>query len=182
MWTLAFLLAALTQAPVSNAKSPCPIYGALLPRPTNLLQQQAIQVAALALDDVFAKYVDNANNTGSDAFSYSVEVFSGAEDKPLWTHYWTAPNLKSLNSTGVKKVNGNSVYRIGSITKIFTMVTFFATVGDSVLNDPITKHLPEIAELARNETGNDPIFEPDWDDITLGMLATQTSGLIRDCK
>lgn len=165
----------------AHAKSVCPLYGPLLPRPTNLLQAPGIQAAASILDDIFARYIDNDKSTGSDHFSYAVEVFSGSEDKPLWSHYWTAPNLKDFNSSGVKKLDTNSVYRIGSITKVYTVLTFLATVGDGIWNDPITKHLPEVEEIFQKSEGNSPIFTPDWDDITVGSLASQTSGLMRDC-
>ncbi|KAK5656822.1 hypothetical protein OQA88_4370 [Cercophora sp. LCS_1] len=172
-------LAALVSIPLSAAKSNCPLYGPQLPRPKNLFWEPGIQYAAYILDDIFPQYIDNDNNTGSQRFSYSVEVFSGTEDLPLWQHHWTAPNLASLNSTGVKKVDGNSVYRIGSVTKIFTVLGFLASVGDGVLNDPVTKYLPELAELAENSIES-AIFAPDWESITVGSLATQTSGLIRD--
>lgn len=174
------LAAIIAQLPSTIAKANCPLYGPLLPRPTNLLGHPGIHAARTALDDVFPRYIDNDNSTGSDRFSYSVEVFAGSEDEPLWSHYWTAPNLKSLNSTGVAKVNTNTVYRIGSVTKIFTVITFLATVGDGIWNDPITKHLPEIEEIARKASGG-PIYSPDWESITIGSLASQTSGLIRDC-
>ncbi|KXX77020.1 Beta-lactamase-like protein 2 [Madurella mycetomatis] len=178
-FTVLGLVAIASYLHLSIAKLNCPLYGPLLPRPTNLLQHPGIQAAASALDDVFPRYIDNDNSTGSDRFSYSVEVFAGSEDEPLWSHYWTAPNLVSFNSTGVSKVDTNTVYRIGSVTKIFTILTFLATVGDGIWNDPITKHLPEIEEIARDASGG-PIYAPDWDSITIGSLASQTSGLIRD--
>ena len=168
--------------PLAAAKVNCPLYGPLFPRPTNLLKSPGIQAAAKALDDIFVKYIDNDKSTGSDHFSYSVEVFAGSEDKALWSHYWTAPNLKELHSTGVTTVDTNTVYRIGSITKVFTVLAFLATVGDGVWNDPVTKYIPEIAALASRTAGGSPIFTPDWDAITVGSLASQTSGLIRDCK
>lgn len=176
---LAFV-ALTSHLPLSAGKANCPLYGPLLPRPTQLLDDPVIQASARALDGVFLKYIDNDNSTGSNRFSYSVEVFVGSEDKPLWSHYWTAPNLKDLNSTGVTNVDTNTVYRIGSVTKIFTVLTFLATVGDGIWNDPITKHLPEIEEIAA-QASRGPIFSPDWESITIGSLASQTSGLIRDC-
>lgn len=171
----------LTFLALSAAKPNCPLYGPLLPRPTNLLQDPGIKGVGSILDGVVAKYIDNDNTTGSEHFSYVVEAFAGSEDKPLWSHYWTAPNLKTLNSTGVAKVDTNTVFRIGSVTKIFTVLSFLATVGDGIWNDPITKHLPEIQEIANNASGS-PIYTPDWDSITIGSLASQMSGLIRDCK
>ncbi|KAK3326123.1 beta-lactamase/transpeptidase-like protein [Apodospora peruviana] len=179
MWQLLFFLAAIAQFPISNAKANCPLYGPLLPRPTNLVQNEAFQIAARTLDGLFPKYIDNDNSTGSDKFSYSVEVFSGSETEALWSHYWTAPNLQSFNNSGVKKVDTNTVFRIGSITKIFTVLTFLAAVGDGIWNDPVTKYIPEIAAMAKKTPGGS-MFVPDWESITVGSLASQTSGLIRD--
>lgn len=181
MRTLFLALVAATRLSPSYAKAPCPLYGPIFPKPTKLLSDPAVQYAATLLDGIFPQYIDNANSSGSERFSYSVEVFSATEDLPLYAHHWTATNLPLLNSSGVTRVTGDSVYRIGSITKIFTILAFLATVGDSVMNDPVSKHLPEIAELAAQSSGS-AIWAPDWDSITVGSLATQTSGLIRDCK
>ncbi|KAK3328096.1 beta-lactamase/transpeptidase-like protein [Cercophora scortea] len=179
MWTILIALAAIAQIIPSDAKSNCPLYGPLLPKPINLLQQPEIQAAAKALDAIFPKYIDNDKSTGSERFSYSVEVFSASEDKPLWNHFWTAPNLAGFNSTGVSKVDANTVYRLGSITKIYTVLTFLATVGDGIWNDPITKYIPEFAAVAKQTPGGS-MFVTDWDSITVGSLASQTSGLMRD--
>ena len=172
---------AITGVTHCHAKANCPLYGPLFPRPTGLAQSPAIQIAAYNLNDIFPKYIDNDKSTGSDHFSYAVEVFSGSERNPLWSHYWTAPNLPEFNSSGVKKVDTNTVFRIGSITKIFTVLTFLATVGDGIWNDPVTKYIPEFAEMASKTPGGS-MFVPDWDSITVGSLASQTSGLIRDCR
>ncbi len=184
MWPQILTLLALPIT-LSSAKKNCPLYGPQFPKTRNLLQQPGLQSAAKILDDVFTQYIDHSNTTGSEAFSYSVEVFSGNDDAPLlWSHHWTATNLKYFNSTGVIHVDENTVYRIGSITKIFTVFAFLATVGDGIWNDPVTKYLPEVAELAaaRKDREEDPIFEVDWDEITVGSLASQTSGLMRDCE
>jgi CubicO group peptidase (beta-lactamase class C family) len=167
--------------PLSWAKANCPLYGPLFPRPTNLLQSPIIESVGATLTDLFFRHIDNDTAVGSNYFSYAVEVFTGSEDKPLWSHYWTAPSLKESNTSGVTNVDTNTVFRIGSVTKIFTVLTFLATVGDGIWNDPLTKHLPEIEEIAKSASGS-PIFTPDWDEITVGSLASQTSGLIRDCR
>ncbi|KAI1387977.1 beta-lactamase/transpeptidase-like protein [Hypoxylon trugodes] len=164
-----------------NAKQNCPLYGLGYPKPTNLLIQPGIQKAAAALDSVFSQYIDHANNTGSERFSYSVEVFSTDDEVPLWSHYWTAPNLKTLNSTGVAEVDGDTVYRLGSVTKIFTILTFLAEVGDTIWNEPITNYIPEIeAMVVGGVDTSHSISTADWGSITIGSLASQMSGLVRD--
>ncbi|KAK0619543.1 beta-lactamase/transpeptidase-like protein [Immersiella caudata] len=178
MWKSVGLIAAAS-LPLTWAKFNCPLYGPIWPRPQNLLQDPGIWYAASILNDIFPQYIDNANNTGSEWFSYSVEVFTGSEDLPLWSHYWTAPSLATSNNTGVKKITGDTVYRIGSISKIYTVLTFLASVGDGIWNDPITKYLPEIAEFAKEPIESN-IYGTDWESITVGSLASQTSGLMRD--
>lgn len=167
----------------AHAKQNCPLYGLGYPNPTNLLAQAGIQTVRTLLDSAFTENIDNANQTGSERFSYSVEVFSADEEEPLWSHHWTAPNLKTLNSTGVSEVDGDTVYRLGSVTKIFTILTFLAEAGDSMWNEPITKYIPEIKALVTTGVDNShSISTPDWDAITIGALASQMSGLARDCQ
>jgi serine-type D-Ala-D-Ala carboxypeptidase/endopeptidase len=66
-------------------------------------------------------------------------------------------------------VNGDSVFEIGSITKVFTAVLLADMVerGEVNLNDPISKYLPK---SVRTPTHN-------GEQITLLHLATHTSGL-----
>ncbi|KAL1838571.1 hypothetical protein VTJ49DRAFT_2498 [Mycothermus thermophilus] len=174
------LLGLAAVLPFAAARANCPLYGPLLPLPKNLLLEPGIYSVAATLNDVFYQAIDNDTSTGSERFSYAVEVFSGSEDWPLWARYWTAPNLATLNTTGVRRVDGNTVFRIGSVTKIYTVLAFLATVGDGVWNDPVTKYVPELAEIAANNAGKSPIYATDWESITVGSLVGQTSGLIRD--
>jgi len=70
-----------------------------------------------------------------------------------------------------KPVNENSVYEIGSISKVFTCIVFADEVlkGRMKLNEPISKYLPSSLNLP---TRNDKV-------ITLKDLATHTSALPR---
>lgn len=179
LYGLGFVL--LGQAFTSEAAANCPPYGPVFPKPKQLRQDPHVKAALDDLNDLVEQYIDSSNSSGSDAYSYSFEIFSSQDGESILSHYWTAPNLATLNSTGVRQVDGNTVYRVGSVTKIFTVLTYLAQVGDSSWNDPITKYVPELVSMAANGSGNS-IFTPDWDSITLGALASQTSGLIRDCQ
>ncbi|KAI2468653.1 beta-lactamase/transpeptidase-like protein [Annulohypoxylon bovei var. microspora] len=163
------------------AKQNCPLYGLGYPKPTNLLVQPGIKTAATALDSVFSEYIDHSNETKSDSFSYSVEVFSVDDEEPLWSHHWTASNLETLNSTGVTKVDGDTVYRLASVTKVFTILTFLAEAGDTLWNEPIANYIPEIAAFVEAGADNShSISSTNWESITMGSLASQMSGLARD--
>ena len=113
--------------------------------------------------------------------SYSLEIFSASETTSAFTYHHTAPNLASFNSTGVTEVDGNSVYRIGSLTKLFTIYTFLIEAGDIHWNAPITNYVSELKEIAANKSG-DAIDKVSWDDITIGALATHLAGISSDSK
>jgi len=70
--------------------------------------------------------------------------------------------------------NRQSVYRIGSITKMFTalMLQQLAAAGTIRLTDPVERYYPEIKEIR----GYSKLAAP----ITVQQLATMTSGISRE--
>jgi D-alanyl-D-alanine-carboxypeptidase/D-alanyl-D-alanine-endopeptidase len=74
-------------------------------------------------------------------------------------------------AAGVQPFDGDAVFEIGSITKTFTAAILADMVakGELSLDDPVADHLPE----------GTVVPERDGEKITLGQLATQTSGLPR---
>jgi hypothetical protein len=183
MKTLTWVLPALlVQLPKSFAAPNCPLIGPEFPPPQRLAEHPIWKKAIENITAVF-DYIDVSNITGVDRFSYSIQIFSTNPGPPiLWERHRTAKDLPA-NTTGVRAVDGDTVYRLGSVSKVFTVLTFLAEAGDVAWNQPITKYIPELA----NHTGRsssadfDPVRETDWDDITIGALAAQVSGLGRDC-
>ncbi|KAI2627807.1 beta-lactamase/transpeptidase-like protein [Hypoxylon sp. NC1633] len=120
--------------------------------------------------------------TNPNATSWSIQVFSAsdtAEDEPVWSHYHTATNLLTADTPGVKSVDGDTVYRMGSVTKIFTILTFLIEAGDTYWNTPVTQWVPELRLLA-GKAEADPIMNVAWDQITLQDLASHMAGVVRD--
>ena len=76
-----------------------------------------------------------------------------------------------LNKNGEQAVNGDSVFEIGSVTKVFTATLLSEMVerGEVSLSDPISKYLPASVKAPTR----------DGKEITLLDLSTQTSGLPR---
>jgi CubicO group peptidase (beta-lactamase class C family) len=72
---------------------------------------------------------------------------------------------------GKQALDGNSVFEIGSVTKVFTATLLADMVerGEVSLNDPISKYLPSTVKTPTR----------DGKEITLLDLSTQTSGLPR---
>lgn len=188
--TLYFASAAL-------AKPPCPLWGHMYPKPGigALSTHPAIQQASQSLSALFRQHLDGTEGGGgggggsSASYSYAIEVFSadGGDEAPLlWSRYWTAPRLPEQDAAGVgvKTVASDTVFRIGSVTKVFTVLALLAVAGDAVWNDPITKYVPELAARVEETAGvpAESTWSPDWEDVTIGALAGQTSGIMRDCQ
>jgi hypothetical protein len=176
-------LLALFQLPVIIAAPNCPLIGPEFPPPQHLADHSIWRAAIDNITAVF-NYIDTSNITGVDRFSYSIQIFSTNPGAPvLWERYRTAKDLPK-NTTGVTSVDGDTVYRLGSVTKVYTVLAFLAEAGDVNWNAPITKFVPELAKYAGNASsdGFDSVRQTAWEDITIGALASQVSGVGRDCK
>jgi CubicO group peptidase (beta-lactamase class C family) len=167
----------------------CPPLGPVFPKPllADLKNSPAVKAAIANLTATLAAR-DADNSTGAYATSYGIEVFTAKDKEPIFSWYHTAPNLtvtyaNGNKTPGVTTVDRNSVYRLGSLTKIFTILTWLVQDGDTRWNEPITKYIPELAQKAAEaKFKSDPINYVDWDDVTIGAMASQMTGLIRDCK
>ncbi|KAI0007167.1 beta-lactamase/transpeptidase-like protein [Xylariaceae sp. FL0662B] len=172
------LLAAAAQIRSVNGIPVCPYPGPAFPKPKNLAASEAVQTALTNLTATFnARAADPSLNPNGT--SWSIQVFSAASDDALWEHYHTATTLLSSTTPGVKTVDGDSVYRLGSLTKIFTIMTFLAEAGDTYWNTPVTRWVPEL-ELLADKAQYDPILNVAWDSVTLGDLASHMAGIVRD--
>jgi CubicO group peptidase (beta-lactamase class C family) len=106
------------------------------------------------------------------ATSFSVEVTSSKES--LWSQHHTARE-RNTSRPDIPQVNGDALYRIASITKSFTVlaILYQHAAGNLSLDDSIDSY---IEELRGEQEGSIP-----WKDITLRTLASQLSGIPRDC-
>ncbi|GCE07583.1 serine hydrolase domain-containing protein [Dictyobacter aurantiacus] len=79
------------------------------------------------------------------------------------------------NQEQSRQASSQTVYRIGSITKMFTALFLTQLVEKGVvrLSDPVEMYLPEMKEI---QGAKDNRFSP----VTFGQLATHTAGLDRE--
>lgn len=105
--------------------------------------------------------------------SFSVEVTSSKQS--LWSQHHTARE-RNTSRPDIPEVNGDALYRIASITKSFTVlgILYQHKAGNLSLDETVNKYLPELGEKS---DGGIP-----WKDITLRSLASQLSGIPRECK
>jgi CubicO group peptidase (beta-lactamase class C family) len=105
--------------------------------------------------------------------SFSIEITSSKET--LWSRHHTALE-RNASRPDIPRVNGDALYRIASITKTFTVLgILYQHEADNLsLDDSVDKYIPELKE---DQNGTIP-----WKDITLRSLASQLSGIPRDCR
>lgn len=159
---------------------PCVLIGPDVPIPKAVSSTSAFKDGIVSMKKAIADAIDSGVTSYGDmdasATSFSLEIYSLHEEDPLFTYHYDAPGLAD-SADGVKKIDSDSIYRLGSISKLLTVYTFLATVGDVSFNQPITKYIPELAEYAAEHAGDDEIDFMDWDSVTIGSLTSQLSGM-----
>jgi CubicO group peptidase (beta-lactamase class C family) len=103
-----------------------------------------------------------------DISSYSIEITTS--EGTLWENHHTSKE-KDPKRPGATHVTGNSVYRMASVTKCFTTLALLQQhiAGNLSLDDTVDMYLSDLS-------GSIP-----WKDITLKTMASQLSGIPRDC-
>ncbi|MGZ5877212.1 MAG: serine hydrolase [Bradyrhizobium sp.] len=119
--------------------------------------------AELAPDDEIRSILQDRVDNARQSIGIVASSFEAGRQKIVAYGRCGAPNDRALD--------GDTVFEIGSITKVFTalLLTEMVTRGEVALDDPASKYLPDGVKMpARNGK-----------QITLLDLATYTSGLPR---
>ncbi|KAM0206210.1 hypothetical protein ACHAQI_008509 [Fusarium lateritium] len=168
--TLFSLFAAVHQT-VEATPSYCPPYGPVLPAPRNPSQHSAVKFSIDAITATLKQQAKGFNVSG-----ISVGIQSIHEKKPLLSFHHTPPIVNPKR--GAKAVNADTVYRLGSISKVYTVLAALKLAEDGVLSmsDPITRWIPELGKDA-GHIARDELDVIHWEDITVGDAAAHLSGL-----
>lgn len=146
----------------SSSTPPCPRIPTIRPLPAPMLIE--LENVFKELDTLFTKMV--GKNTPLPAISANIFY----RDTVLWTGHYGSKSLHLKNST---RPDDNTVYRIGSITKIFPVLLVYKLYENGVIqsvDDPLNKYIPEFN--IRNPFTNE--------NITLREITSQMSGLPRE--
>ncbi len=140
-----------------RAAGPVPQSGTALASPPADLASAITGIDALAADGLARE------NVGG------LTIGIIADDRLAWTRSYGLADLETR-----VPATADTVYRIGSITKQFTALMLLQLVeqGKVRLSDPVDKYLPEVHRVRGMSVDAPP--------ITLGQLATMTSGLERE--
>ncbi|KAL5587205.1 hypothetical protein FOVSG1_012341 [Fusarium oxysporum f. sp. vasinfectum] len=169
------VLLGLNTVPV-QALRPCPLFGPDLLIPTALSDDVSIRNALSEILQLVPSLDIDFQNT-----SFSIDIYPAADQRPLFSYHHSAPTLQK-HGHGFQAVNDTTVYRIGSISKLLTAYVYLLEVGDVSFNQPVTRYVPELADISarlRNKSAS-ALQYVDWDAITIGALASHMAGIPRD--
>ncbi|KAI1319648.1 beta-lactamase/transpeptidase-like protein [Xylariaceae sp. FL0255] len=113
-----------------------------------------------------------------DNCTFSVGLFSVHDPEASNIQYHHTSSDIQNSTLGVNKVDGNSIYRVASMTKLITVYSGLLLLNPSDWYKPLTDIFPEIDKLPED----DPIHHVQWETITPMSLALQISGIPRDAR
>lgn len=155
---------------------PCPLLGAIFPPAQHPLESNTFSDTIANLTSTFEELERNGTFEEFNTTLY-VQAFSASDT--LFQHGYVPPAMKGFLTSGT--LNEDTVFRIGSVSKLFTVYTLLAEVGMKRMNDPVTKWVPELARAAKKNKG-DPVRKVQWDEVTIGQLSGHLAGVSRNCK
>ena len=156
----------------------CPLYGPTFSPPKNPGSSKSVQAALEKLTGTIDAARKDPNNTAvSNATTVSVHLYSTHSERSLLEYHREGTNLNT--TIGVKKVDSNSIWRIASISKLIAVYLTLREVGDRYWDVPVSDVLPELKDGKWKEN---PIDYVNWEEVTLGTLAGQTSGVVNSRK
>ncbi|KAK4889625.1 hypothetical protein LTR27_011609 [Elasticomyces elasticus] len=153
--------------------------GSAYPPPRDLSSPQShVQAAWSNVSAIFDAYLHESRNTtatrglvGIENVTWSAGLFSLHDpDAGQLQYHYVAPQIANAE-LGTHKVDGDSIYRAASVSKLITVMTGLLTLTEADWHRSITDIIPEFAIDVTNP------HAPSWDEITPRMLATQLSGL-----
>jgi hypothetical protein len=166
----AFLLSLVTTV-ISAQSKICPLAGAVYPAPSQLGSSDTFTKATETFQHELSKALKSESIYGpiGNDTTFSLEVYSLKEGSLFSQHY----NAPALPVAGVEEVNSDTVYRVGSISKLLTTYLYLINAGFETWSDSITKYVA----LKGSDSAIDSVA---WDEVTVGALISHLSGMTRD--
>lgn len=151
----------------------CPPLGAVLPAPRHPSTDGTVKSAVEALEIALESTISALNGSG-----VAIGVKSIHESN-LLLEYTHTPS--EYDPRGVSRIDGDTVFRLASMSKLFPVLAVLK-LHNVDLNDAVTKYLPELHDLNKQARAQNPIWIVDWDEITLGALASHLGGIPADSE
>lgn len=159
-------------------------HGPSYPTPSDLSSNQSLVAAAWRNTTTsLHRYLNGSRiqtppvgvASGIRNITFSLGMFSLHDPTAtgLQFHYTSPEVANSVN--GTKKVDQDSIYRVASITKLFTVLAGLLNLRSADWDLPLTDVFPEFASF-----NHDAVTTVQWDKVTLSALAAQIAGVPRD--
>lgn len=167
---------------LTTSQTTAELLGPLVPAPQDLTSSTSLVAAAWknlsSTLDAYLKDDVNSSNTaslaGAENVTWSTGLFSVNDPAAAELQYhWTSPEIANA-ANGTNKVNGDSIYRAASVSKLVTVYAGLLELTQKQWNTPLSELIPG---LGKGGNGNGPFSPSQWDEITPWMLANQQSGV-----
>lgn len=173
----------LTSRVCSHADS---LLGYTYPLPTALQDDASVQ--AMTKDTIRLLETTLLHGNSSlglitpNANTISVQLRSSATNASIFEYYFAGSAAKTQGAGRERPINGDSVFRIGSVSKLLTVYGFLVQSGFAHWDTPIVDVVPELRIVAARDRDEPATEAADWSQVTIGSLCSQLSGIGRDCK
>ncbi|CAG7933229.1 unnamed protein product [Penicillium olsonii] len=173
MYSIWLLLLASVNAQQATA---CPLFGPAFPAPTALSTDETFLSATKELTSKLNEAIENGD---LPSVSFALQIFTGQEPDSAFSFYHTDDLIKS-GAVGVNEVDGNSIFRIGSISKLWTMFLYMTFGGIRHFHEPVSKYIPEIRANQSSSQSANALDHVKWEDVTIGELASHQAGILNN--
>lgn len=159
----------------------CPPLRSIFPAPEQLPRYLGFSSVCNKLTAALNEYVESVNQSLA---ALSLQIFDANHASPLFSFSSTSHSIDT--TLGVAEVDEDTVFRMASVSKLWTVLLILIEKGLAPFSDPITKYIPELRpeaiRMSRNATEiEDKIDFISWDEVTVGELASQLTGIAREC-
>lgn len=167
--------------PLSISLSLADWLGPTFPAPLDLSSEDSLVRAAWEdLSSTLDTYLKDGKRsdalsdlTGSEKVTWSTGMWSLHDPAASeFQYHWTSPEIANAEY-GTNQVDGDSIYRVASVSKLITVLAGLVELTDEEWNRPLSEAIPGLG------SGGDggPLDAPQWDKITPWALANQQSGI-----
>ena len=176
---------ALRLLPICITGALADFLGPTYPAPIDLTSDKSLVPASWKnFTSIFDAYLKGNQSSASESLSgvekitFSVGLFSIHDPAAAKLQYHhTSPEI-AYATQGTTQVDGDSIYRMASVSKLFTVFAGLLELNNEDWNRPLSEVFPELVDFVRETAGEeDPVYRIQWDKITPWALAAQLAGI-----
>lgn len=159
--------------------------GQTYPAPIDLASNKGLLPASLGkpkpIFDAYLKEnkkiaLESPSGAKKVGFSFGVFSIHDLAAAKLQYHY-ISPEIESASSQGTTTVDGDSVYRMVSISEHFTVFAGLLELTNEEWHRPLADVIAGLADLREMAGEEDPLYDLKWDRITPWALVAQIAGV-----